>query len=181
MLVYQCYLMGISVIGWTDAIKPSDPTGPATRLSRTGNRQLNATLRRMTQAGCHQPADLMARRRNAGNGDIKALRVLKDAYPTSSTKPYAPTAHPGLGTGTMYSLSTRSTAKRPSPPQGIAPAVLHLGATRPRIPSPDQGGPVDAEPRARTTATDPRARATIRTARRCNPVEATKAGQSHHG
>lgn len=50
------------------------------RLSRTGNRQLNAALHRiaMTQARCHQPAkDLIARRRNAGDGGLEALRVLK--------------------------------------------------------------------------------------------------------
>ncbi|MER7471689.1 transposase [Micromonospora sp. NPDC000018] len=50
------------------------------RLSRTGNRQLNAALHRiaMTQARCHQPAkDLIARRRNSGDGGLEALRVLK--------------------------------------------------------------------------------------------------------
>lgn len=50
------------------------------RLSRTGNRQLNAALHRiaMTQARCHQPAkDLIARRRTAGDGGLEALRVLK--------------------------------------------------------------------------------------------------------
>lgn len=50
------------------------------RLSRTGNRQLNAALHRiaMTQARCHQPAkDLIARRKNSGDGGLEALRVLK--------------------------------------------------------------------------------------------------------
>lgn len=50
------------------------------RLSRTGNRQLNAALHRiaMTQARCHPPArDLMNRRRTSGDGGMEALRVLK--------------------------------------------------------------------------------------------------------
>jgi transposase len=50
------------------------------RLSRTGNRQLNAALHRiaMTQARCHPPArELIARRRTAGDGGLEALRVLK--------------------------------------------------------------------------------------------------------
>jgi transposase len=50
------------------------------RLSRTGNRQLNAALHRiaMTQARCHQPArDLITRRKAGGDGGLEALRVLK--------------------------------------------------------------------------------------------------------
>ncbi|MFE9690561.1 IS110 family transposase [Micromonospora sp. NPDC005806] len=50
------------------------------RLSRTGNRQLNAALHRiaMTQARCHSPArDLVARRKACGDGGLEALRVLK--------------------------------------------------------------------------------------------------------
>ncbi|HWG99064.1 MAG TPA: IS110 family transposase, partial [Pilimelia sp.] len=50
------------------------------RLSRTGNRQLNAALHRiaMTQARCHQPAKtLITRRRAGGDGGLEALRVLK--------------------------------------------------------------------------------------------------------
>jgi transposase len=50
------------------------------RLSRTGNRQLNAALHRiaMTQARCHQPAkDLISRRKAGGDGGLEALRVLK--------------------------------------------------------------------------------------------------------
>jgi transposase len=50
------------------------------RLSRTGNRQLNAALHRiaMTQARCHKPArELMARRKADGDGGMEALRVLK--------------------------------------------------------------------------------------------------------
>ena len=42
--------------------------------------QLNAALHRiaMTQARCHQPArDLIARRKNSGDGGLEALRVLK--------------------------------------------------------------------------------------------------------
>jgi transposase len=50
------------------------------RLSRTGNRQLNAALHRiaMTQARCHPPAqELIARRRAGGDGGMEALRILK--------------------------------------------------------------------------------------------------------
>jgi transposase len=50
------------------------------RLSRTGNRQLNAALHRiaMTQARCHPPARaLLDRRKSNGDGGMEALRVLK--------------------------------------------------------------------------------------------------------
>ena len=50
------------------------------RLSRTGNRQLNAALHRiaMTQARCHPPArELVARRKANGDGGLEALRILK--------------------------------------------------------------------------------------------------------
>lgn len=50
------------------------------RLSRTGNRQLNAALHRiaMTQARIHPPArELLARRKSNGDGGMEALRVLK--------------------------------------------------------------------------------------------------------
>jgi transposase len=50
------------------------------RLSRTGNRQLNAAVHRiaMTQARCHAPArDLIARRKTGGDGGLEALRILK--------------------------------------------------------------------------------------------------------
>jgi transposase len=50
------------------------------RLSRTGNRQLNAALHRMamTQMRCHPPAKAMIeRRRGQGDGGLEALRILK--------------------------------------------------------------------------------------------------------
>lgn len=50
------------------------------RLSRTGNRQLNAALHRiaLTQARCHPDARaLLERRRSGGDGGMEALRVLK--------------------------------------------------------------------------------------------------------
>ena len=50
------------------------------RLSRTGNRQLNTALHRiaLTQARLHPPArELLARRKNNGNGGMEALRILK--------------------------------------------------------------------------------------------------------
>ncbi|KWX58532.1 transposase [Mycobacterium sp. NAZ190054] len=50
------------------------------RLSRSGNRQLNAALHRiaMTQARMHPPArELLARRKLKGDGGMEALRVLK--------------------------------------------------------------------------------------------------------
>ena len=50
------------------------------RLSRTGNRQLNAALHRiaMTQARMHPPAqELLARLKLNGDGSMDALRVLK--------------------------------------------------------------------------------------------------------
>ena len=50
------------------------------RLSRTGNRQLNAALHRMalTQAHWHPPAKAMMDRRKAGgDSGMEALRVLK--------------------------------------------------------------------------------------------------------
>jgi transposase len=53
---------------------------PRHRLSRTGNRQLNAALHRIaiTQARCHPGARaLLARRRSHGDSTREALRVLK--------------------------------------------------------------------------------------------------------
>lgn len=50
------------------------------RLSRSGDRQLNAALHRiaLTQARCHPPAqEMIARRRANGDGGLEALRVLK--------------------------------------------------------------------------------------------------------
>jgi transposase len=50
------------------------------RLSRTGNRQINAALHRiaMTQARMHPPArELLGRRKANGDGGMEALRVLK--------------------------------------------------------------------------------------------------------
>ena len=50
------------------------------RLSRTGNRQLNAALHRiaLTQAHWHEPAkQMMARRKAGGDSGMEALRVLK--------------------------------------------------------------------------------------------------------
>ena len=50
------------------------------RLSRTGNRQLNAALHRiaLTQARWHPPAKAMIeRRRNGGNSGREAMRILK--------------------------------------------------------------------------------------------------------
>jgi transposase len=50
------------------------------RLSRTGNRQLNAAIHRiaLTQAHWHPPAQtLIARRRANGDGGLEALRILK--------------------------------------------------------------------------------------------------------
>jgi len=50
------------------------------RLSRTGNRQLNAAIHRVavTQMCWHQPArDYIARRKERGNGQREALRALK--------------------------------------------------------------------------------------------------------
>jgi len=50
------------------------------RLSRTGNRQLNAAIHRiaLTQVHWHPPAQtLIARRRANGDGGLEALRVLK--------------------------------------------------------------------------------------------------------
>jgi transposase len=53
---------------------------PRHRLSRTGNRQLNAALYRiaLTQARCHPGArTLLERRRNQGDGTREAFRVLR--------------------------------------------------------------------------------------------------------
>ncbi len=53
---------------------------PHHRLSRTGNRQLNAALHRiaMTQARCHPPARAMIDRpKQDGDSGLEALRVLK--------------------------------------------------------------------------------------------------------
>ena len=50
------------------------------RLSRTGNRQLNAALHRiaLTQAHWHPPAiEMMSRRKSGGDSGLEALRVLK--------------------------------------------------------------------------------------------------------
>jgi transposase len=53
---------------------------PRHRLSRTGNRQLNAAIHRIaiTQAHYHEPArQLLDRRREGGNNKAESLRVLK--------------------------------------------------------------------------------------------------------
>jgi transposase len=53
---------------------------PRHRLSRTGNRQLNAALHRiaLTQARHHPPARaLMTRRKKSGKSGQEALRILK--------------------------------------------------------------------------------------------------------
>jgi transposase len=53
---------------------------PRHRLSRTGNRQLNAALHRiaLTQARHHPPArELIARRKETGKSGKEALRILK--------------------------------------------------------------------------------------------------------
>jgi transposase len=50
------------------------------RMSRTGNRQLNAALHRiaLTQARCYPPAgEMLERRTNSGDGGMEALRILK--------------------------------------------------------------------------------------------------------
>ncbi|MDP9258615.1 MAG: IS110 family transposase [Actinomycetota bacterium] len=50
------------------------------RLSRSGNRQLNAALHRiaLTQPHWHPPAKAMiARRRANGDGGLEAIRILK--------------------------------------------------------------------------------------------------------
>ncbi|WP_040785754.1 IS110 family transposase [Nocardia pneumoniae] len=50
------------------------------RLSRTGNRQLNAAIHRiaLTQARCHPDARaLLARRKAGGDGGMEAMRILK--------------------------------------------------------------------------------------------------------
>ena len=48
------------------------------RLSRTGNRQLNAALHRMAMVQARPPArELLARRKSNGDGGMEALRVLK--------------------------------------------------------------------------------------------------------
>jgi len=50
------------------------------RLSRTGNRQLNAAIHRiaLTQAHWHPPARaMMARRKASGDSGLEALRILK--------------------------------------------------------------------------------------------------------
>ncbi|QIS23564.1 IS110 family transposase [Nocardia terpenica] len=50
------------------------------RLSRTGNRQLNAAIHRiaLTQARCHPEArELLARRKAGGDGGMEALRILE--------------------------------------------------------------------------------------------------------
>nr|WP_306307692.1 IS110 family transposase [Nocardia araoensis] len=50
------------------------------RLSRTGNRQLNAAIHRitLTQARCHPDARaLLAQRKADGDGGMEAMRILK--------------------------------------------------------------------------------------------------------
>src|SRR4029077_17645463 len=50
------------------------------RLSRTGNRQLNAAIHRIAfvQARCYPPArELLERRKGNGDGGMEALRILK--------------------------------------------------------------------------------------------------------
>ncbi len=61
------------------------------RLSRTGNRQLNAALHRIALTLAHWHPDakaLIARRKAGGDSGLEALRVLNDGSPTSSTKRY---------------------------------------------------------------------------------------------
>ena len=62
------------------------------RLSRAGNRQLNAAIHRiaLTQASNHPPARSLLNRRTA-NGNKEAIRALNADSPTSSTEPLTPT------------------------------------------------------------------------------------------
>nr|WP_218022521.1 transposase [Nocardia amamiensis] len=60
------------------------------RLSRTGNRQLNAALHRitLTQARCHPDARALLKRRKAGgDGEWKPSESSSDGSPTSSFAP----------------------------------------------------------------------------------------------
>ena len=64
------------------------------RLSRTGNRQLNAALHRiaMTQARMHPPAqELLARRKTAATAEWKHYGSSNADSQTSSTEPCSPT------------------------------------------------------------------------------------------
>jgi hypothetical protein len=64
------------------------------RLSRTGNRQLNAAIHRIaiTQMRCHDNArTYLDRRITMGNTKTKHSEPSNDASPTSSTAPYSPT------------------------------------------------------------------------------------------
>ena len=96
------------------------------RLSRTGNRQLNAALHRiaLTQAHWHPDAnDLIARRKAAGDGGLQALRVLKRrlsdvVYRASSSTTI--TARPAWIS--VRAARTRSTGS-PGPVRGAAPAA----------------------------------------------------------
>jgi transposase len=83
------------------------------RLSRTGNRQLNAALHRiaMTQARCHPPArELIARRKADGDGGLEALRILKrrlsDAVYQRSALTSSPANQPSLDRGAIYGPRT---------------------------------------------------------------------------
>ncbi|WP_257014977.1 IS110 family transposase [Rhodococcus sp. ACPA1] len=53
------------------------------RLSRNGNRQLNAAIHRiaLSQALPSRPASLLARRKVGGDGGMEALRILKRRLP----------------------------------------------------------------------------------------------------
>jgi transposase len=108
------------------------------RLSRTGNRQLNAALHRiaLTQARCHPEAKTMIARRKAnGDGGMEALRVLKRRLSTSFTERYTPTYSPRSSTRQLdRGASTVPTGEFLQSRRGVAGLSVIVSRRRGRPP-----------------------------------------------
>nr|WP_245988200.1 IS110 family transposase [[Pseudopropionibacterium] massiliense] len=94
---------------------------PRHRLSRTGNRQLNAAIHRiaLTQARHHQPAkELIKRRVENGKSDREALHILK--------RHLSRTVYQALQTDQQASLTLRSFTKElgTAPSEEVSPGGL---------------------------------------------------------
>lgn len=96
------------------------------RLSRTGNRQLNAALHRiaMAQARMHPPArELLARRKLNGDGTMEAPRVLKRRLSEVVYRAMLTDQNQSMPRRLTEELETDTTVvdQRPPPPARLTP------------------------------------------------------------
>ncbi|WP_404825624.1 transposase [Plantactinospora soyae] len=112
-------------VGPNQSSSPPGPTPPTTadgdrsnrsrrRLSRTGNRQLNAALHRiaMTQARCHQPAKNLITRRKADGDGWPRSAVRAQATPVRRRlRSTPPRLHPHWSTEELSTVPNRRTIR----------------------------------------------------------------------